>query len=263
MDYLRLIGQFLKASFQEEAAYRANFFVSLLSSFTNLATGVLAVVVLFGQVESIQGWTFASTLALLGVYLTVGALRGLVIGPSLEALAGLDGEVWTGQFDFTLLRPVNTQFLASVRKWSLFSLVDLAFGLAVIGAAVVQLHQTLTFGSMTAFLLTLFAGVAILYAVLLFFTALVFWSPGFLFTWVFDGIFQLARYPLGMYPGWLRLVLTWVIPVGLITTIPAEALNGVLQPAMLLGAVALAAAMVLMSSFLFRFALRRYSSASS
>jgi ABC-2 type transport system permease protein len=263
MRYFRLTGQFIKASFQEEAAYRANFYISLLSSVVNLATGVLAVLVLFGQVESILGWTLPSTLALLGVYLTVGALRGLVIGPSLEALAGMDGEVWTGQFDFTLLRPVSTQFLASVRKWRLFALVDLVFGLVVMGAAVVLLHQALTPAGITAFLLTLLSGVAILYAILLFFAALVFWSPGFLFTWVFNGIFQLARYPLGMYPGWLRLVLTWVIPVGLITTIPVEALNGVLSSAMLAGSVALAAAMVLVSSYLFRFALRRYSSASS
>jgi ABC-2 type transport system permease protein len=263
MRYLRMVGQFLKASFQEEAAYRANFYVSLLSSGVNLVTGVLAVFVLFTQVETIQGWTFASTLALLGVYLTVGALRGLVIGPSLEALAGMDGEVWSGQFDFTLLRPVDTQFLASVRKWRLFALIDLVFGLVVIGAAVVQLNQALTPGTILAFLVTLTAGIAILYAILLFFTALVFWSPGFLFTWVFNGIFQLARYPLGMYPGWLRLILTWIIPVGLITTIPAEALNGILNPAMLLGTLALAAAMVLLSSYLFHFALRRYSSASS
>jgi ABC-2 type transport system permease protein len=263
MRYLRMVGQFLKASFQEEAAYRANFYVSLLSSGVNLVTGVLAVYVLFGQVETIQGWTFASTLALLGIYLTVGALRGLVIGPSLEALAGMDGEVWSGQFDFTLLRPVDTQFLASVRKWRLFALIDLVFGLVVIGAAVVQLNQVLTPGMILAFLVTLTAGIAILYAILLFFTALVFWSPGFLFTWVFNGIFQLARYPLGMYPGWLRLVLTWIIPVGLITTIPAEALNGVLDPLMLMGSLALAAAMVLLSSYLFHFALRRYSSASS
>jgi ABC-2 type transport system permease protein len=263
MRYLRMVGQFLQASFQEEAAYRANFYVSLLSSGVNLVTGVLAVFVLFGQVETIQGWTFASTLALLGVYLTVGALRGLVIGPSLEALAGMDGEVWSGQFDFTLLRPVDTQFLASVRKWRLFALIDLVFGLVVMGVAVVQLNQALTPGAILAFLMTLTAGIAILYAILLFFTALVFWSPGFLFTWVFNGIFQLARYPLGMYPGWLRLILTWIIPVGLITTIPAEALNGILNPAMLLGSVALAAAMVLLSSYLFHFALRRYSSASS
>jgi ABC-2 type transport system permease protein len=263
MRYLLMVGQFLKASFQEEAAYRANFYVSLLSSGVNLVTGVLAVFVLFGQVETIQGWTFASTLALLGVYLTVGALRGLVIGPSLEALAGMDGEVWSGQFDFTLLRPVDTQFLASVRKWRLFALIDLVFGLVVMGAAVVQLNQALTPGTILTFLMTLTAGIAILYAILLFFTALVFWSPGFLFTWVFNGIFQLARYPLGMYPGWLRLILTWIIPVGLITTIPAEALNGILNPLMLMGSMALAAAMVLLSSYLFHFALRRYSSASS
>jgi ABC-2 type transport system permease protein len=182
MRYLRMVGQFLKASFQEEAAYRANFYVSLLSSGVNLVTGVLAVYVLFWQVETIQGWTFASTLALLGVYLTVGALRGLVIGPSLEALAGMDGEVWSGQFDFTLLRPVDTQFLASVRKWRLFALIDLVFGLVVMGAAVMQLNQVLTPGMILAFLVTLTAGIAILYAILLFFTALVFWSPGFLFT---------------------------------------------------------------------------------
>jgi hypothetical protein len=57
-------------------------------------------------------------------------------------------------------------------------------------------------------------GVTILYAILLAFTGLVFWSPGFLFTWVFDGVFQMARYPVGLYPGWLRLALTWVVPVG-------------------------------------------------
>ena len=50
-----------------------------------------------------------------------------------------------------------------------------------------------------------------------------------LFTWVFDGIFQMARYPVGMYPGWLRLVLTWIVPVGVITTVPAQALTGSLS----------------------------------
>jgi hypothetical protein len=45
------------------------------------------------------------------------------------------------------------------------------------------------------------AGATILYAILLAFTGLVFWSPGSLFTWVFNGVFQMARYPVGLYPG--------------------------------------------------------------
>jgi ABC-2 type transport system permease protein len=263
MHYLRLIAQFMRASFQEEAAYRANFFISLLHSLLNLATGVLGVYVLFSQVESVRGWSFASTLALLGVYLTVSALRGLFIGPGLDALAGMEGEIWSGSFDFTALRPLNIQFYVSLRKWRWFALFDLLLGLGVLGAAVAQLGQGLTLGQVLAFLLALAAGVLALYAILLAFAGLVFWSPEVLFTWVFNGVFQMARYPVGMYPGWLRLVLTWVIPVGVITTLPAEALSGALSPWSLAGSMALAVLLTVGASWLFRRGLRRYVSASS
>jgi ABC-2 type transport system permease protein len=258
-----MIGQFVRASFQEEAAYGANFFITLLHSLLNLGTGVLGIVVLFGQVPAVHGWDLPSTLALLGVYLTVSALRGLFIGPGLEALAGMDGEVWSGRFDFTVLRPVDTQFLVSVRKWRLFACFDLLLGLGVLGAALARLGLALTAAQVLAFLLALFAGVLVLYAILLAFAALVFWSPGVLFTWVFDGLFQMARYPAGLYPGWLRLVLTWIVPVGIITSFPAQALTGTLAPLALAGMLGLALALTAACSLLFRAGLRRYASASS
>jgi ABC-2 type transport system permease protein len=106
-------------------------------------------------------------------------------------------------------------------------------------------------------------GMTILYSLLLGLTALVLWSPGFLFTWVFDALFQMARHPVGIYPGWLRLLLTWAVPVGFMVTVPAQALTGRLPIGMLGGGLALAAAFLAGSSALFRFALRRYASASS
>jgi ABC-2 type transport system permease protein len=263
MHYVRLIGLFARTSFQEEAAYRANFFLNLMYSLLNLGTGVLGVAVLFNQIQSVNGWDFNGTLALLGVYLTAGALRNLVIGPSLEALAGMDGEVWSGRLDYTLIRPVDTQFLASFRKWRLFSLFDLALGLGVLGISTARIGVSLAPERWLGFLVGLIAGSMILYAILLAFTALVFWGPGVLFTWVFDGIFQMARYPLGLYPGWLRLLLTWVIPVGIITTVPAGMLTGVTSPTMLAGMLALATVLMTAASALFRFGLRHYKSASS
>ena len=104
------------------------------------------------------------------------------------------------------------------------------------------------------------AALLILYALLLAATALIFWAPGVLFTWIFDSIFQMARYPLGLYPGWVRLLLTWVVPVGLITTVPAEALTGRLDGRLLLATVALALLLTLAASILFRRALARYES---
>jgi ABC-2 type transport system permease protein len=263
MRYLRLVRRFAEASAQNEMAYRANFWISLLHSLLNLGTGVVGVTVLFGQVGTVHGWDYPATLALLGVYLSVDALRGLFIGPSLDALAGLGGEIWSGQFDFTLLRPVDVQFLASFRHWRPLALIDLALGLGVLGTAVVKLETPLTLSRTATFLIALGAGVTILYAILLAFTSLVFWSPALLYTWIFDAVFQMARYPASLYPGWLRLALTWVVPVGVMTTVPAQALAGELSARMLIGSVALAAALLAGASALFRFGLRRYASASS
>ena len=263
MYYAKLIRSFMRASLQDEMAHRSNFWISLLHSALNLLTGVLGVAVLFGQVNSINGWNFTSTLVILGVYLSVAALRGLFIGPSLESLSGMDGDVWTGKLDFTLLRPVDVQFQASFRHWRFFRLIDLMLGLGVLIVASLNLGGAVNPISVLAFLISLLIGMLILYSILLIFAGLVFWSPGFLFTWVFDGIFQMARYPVGVYPDWVRLILTWIIPVGLITTVPAQVLSGDLSEWLLIGAVLFAVILFLVGKAVFRIGLRRYSSASS
>jgi ABC-2 type transport system permease protein len=176
-------------------------------------------------------------------------------------MAGLDGDLWKGTLDFVLLRPINTQFLVSLREWRLLALFDMLLGFAVIGVAGARIELAL--GQFVAFVVALLAGLLTLYAVFLLFTSLMFWSPGFLFTWVFNGLFQMARYPVGIYPGFLRLVLTWVVPIGVMTTVPALAFTGE-APGWLLVAVAVFAAAVFVgASRVFRLALRRYASASS
>ncbi len=175
----------------------------------------------------------------------------------------MDGEIWSGAFDFTALRPLNIQFYVSFRKWRWFFLFDLALGAAVLVYAVTRMGQALTLAQIGMFCAALVAGVLTLYAILLVFAGLVFWSPEVLFTWLFNGIFQMARYPVGVYPGWLKLVLTWVIPVGVITTLPAQALTGALSGWTLAGAVLLALVLSAAASLLFRTGLRHYASASS
>jgi ABC-2 type transport system permease protein len=263
MRYLQLIPSFMAISFQEETAYRANFAISVLHSLLALATGLLSLGIIYSQVDDLRGWDFASAQMVLGVFLTVSALRGLVIGPSLDSLAGMDGEVWRGTFDFTLLRPLRTQFLVSVRRWRLFALFDLLLGLLVLGTAVARADVAVTTAQLATFALALAAGLLVLYAILLAAASLVFWMPGFMIGWVFDAVFQMARYPVGVYPGWLQLALTWIVPVGIITTVPAAALGGELAPASLVASLAVAILLVVAASLLFRAGLRRYASASS
>ena len=61
--HLRLIPLFIRASIQQETAYRANFFIGLLHSLLNFGTGVLGLSVIFEQVDTVRGWDFPATLA--------------------------------------------------------------------------------------------------------------------------------------------------------------------------------------------------------
>ena len=66
-----------------------------------------------------------------------------------------------------------------------------------------------------------------------------------------------------MLHSWLQFVLTWIIPVAIMTTIPAAALTGDIQPIVLIGGVALAVILLVAASVLFRLGVKRYNSASS
>jgi len=261
--YVRLVAALFRAAAQQQLADRADFAFGLLQSILNLGAGIIGLAVLFGQVRTLRGWDFPATLALLGTYLLLRALYGLAIGPSLDGLAGVRGDVYTGRFDFTLLRPVNVQFLSSAERWHPLALLDAALGAAVLVVATGQLGRALDAARLATFLVALMAGAALLYALALACATLVFWLPGLFFTWLFDIVFELARFPAQLYPPWTRLVLTSIIPIAVITTVPAQALTGTLHVTSLAGAVALAGAALVAATMLFRRGLRRYASASS
>lgn len=263
MYSLSLIKSFMHASLQQDLAYRANFWINLLHSLLNLVVAISAILILFNQIENLNGWTFSSTLGVMAVYLIISALRGLFIGRSLETLVGMGEEISNGNFDFSLIRPVNVQFLVTFCIWRFFALLDLALGVGVLIYAATQSSDPFTWINWFLFSITLISATILIYTLILGLSALAFWSPGFLITWVFDALFQLARYPIGIYPPLVRILLTWIIPIGLITTIPAQALSGQIGFEMVLISLAVAGILLVGASWLFRQGVNRYHSASS
>ena len=75
-------------------------------------------------------------------------------------------------------------------------------------------------------------------------------------------VVELARFPVQAYRQPLQTVLL-VVPVAFLTTLPAQALLGRLEPVMLLVAPAVAAAAVAAASVAWHRVLRRYTGASS
>jgi ABC-2 type transport system permease protein len=173
-------------------------------------------------------------------------------------------DVRQGTLDFALTKPEDAQVLISVRQISVWKLVDLGLGAAVLAVALARLESQIGPGQAAAFGVVLLAGGAIVYSFWLILATMSFWFvkvDNILV--IFQSMYQAARWPVGIYPAWLQSVLTFVVPVAFATTVPAEALAGRLTLPTLLGALALAAGMLAVSRWFWGVGVRHYSGASA
>lgn len=263
MRYIKLCLLFFKAAFQNELAFRFNFFINILNSILGLAGSIGGLFILYTNKESLNGWSFLETLALLGVYMTVQALKDLFIGPSLDKLAGMGGEIETGHFDFTLLKPIPAQFYISVRNWSVWAIFNIVIGLGILCSAILQLNIKYKPADLLVFIISLINSQVLIYSIMLILSSVAFWYRGTFLLWIWNDVMQTGRYPIGIYPGYIKLILTWIVPVGFIVTVPAEFLTGKANYSTLLSGVVLAVILFILASVFFKKSLNKYTSASS
>jgi ABC-2 type transport system permease protein len=261
MNYIRLFSVFFRVSVLGELAYRANFFVQLFESLLELVTSLAGLAVVFSYTDSLGGWRPDEVLALVGVYFLVGGIIGLVIQPGM---AHLIESVRDGMLDFTLTKPEDAQLLVSVHRVEIWHLIDVVIGVAVLATALVRLGETVGGWEATEFMVMVFAGAVIVYSFWLILATLSFWFVRVEnILEVFQSMYEAGRWPVTLYPGWLRYALTFVVPVAFATTVPAEALTGRLSWETLLGALVLAVVLFVASRLFWRAGLRQYSGASA
>ena len=241
--------------------YRGDFFVQLIQSVIALGTSLIALSVVFSQTDRLAGWRRDELVALVGVFLLVAGLIGVVIRPSMERL--MEG-VRLGTLDFTLTKPADAQLLVSVRQVEIWRIVDVALGVAVIVFAVLRLGEEFGATRAVAFAVMLLAGIAIIYSFLLALATLAFWLVRLEnILVIFASMYEAGRWPVGIYPPWLRFALTFIVPVAFAITVPVESLVGRLDAVTLAGTVALATAFLVASRWFWRLGLRHYTGASA
>src|ERR687894_237304 len=261
MTFLRLLGIHLRLGILNELQYRTNLFIQLIQSAVGLLTALLGLAVVFSKTNSLGGWSAPELLAIIGVYALVAGITQLVVQPSL---ARFMEDVRLGTLDFTLTKPVDAQILISVRQVEVWKLVDVVVGFVVLGVAIAQLGEIVGPTEAVAFLVALLAGVTIIYSFLLILATCAFWFVRLdNILNIFQSMYEAGRWPIGIYPPWLRSVLTFIVPVGFAVTVPSEGLTGRSSPTLLVGAVGLAIVLPLLARLFWRFGIRHYSGASA
>ncbi|AEH47619.1 ABC transporter permease [Parageobacillus thermoglucosidasius] len=259
--YVRIFREFFRACFVEELEYRSEFLGNLISSFFGIGIAVLTVNIFFYQTDQLGGWTYADVLVLLGVFNTLRGMIDFALRPNMPRLLE---HVRRGTLDYILTKPVDSMFYVSFRHLVFWRLIDVLLGLGVIGYGLMVKRYIPSLFDVLIFLITIAASFVLIYSLWMMLMTTSFWVIRIDdLSFIFDSFFETARFPIGMYRGLVRIVLTYVLPATVITNMPALSLLGKWNMATAFIAVLLALVFLWLARRFWRFALRFYTSASS
>ncbi|RYG23702.1 hypothetical protein EON82_13190 [bacterium] len=258
--YLRVYRSFAASSIQREIEFKANFFAKIGQNVVWLGFFTLTLLVVYSRTSSVAGWSRGESIVLAATVFLMGAVStGLFF-----SLTEIPQQVRMGTLDFVLTRPVDSQFWVSLRR-----LAPEQVGVALVGLAMVFVGLRLD-GITPSPVQWLGWLSLVVCAVLLFYSLnLTLMTTGVWFVRV-DNLFilsetvqQVARFPLDIYGAVLARFLTFVVPLGILGTVPARQLVHGFEAATVLTGFAWAVAALTLSRLFWRFALRSYGSASS
>jgi len=261
MNTLKLLSAFLKVNVQMSLAYRADTVVNILLNIMWLGWELLSLGIIFSNTETIGGWGFGELIALLGVFRLIHTLMIALIWPNTEKF---NQSIRDGSMDYTLLQPINSMFLVTFSRITVWRIWDLVLAAVLIVVGLNMAGDIVTPLNLLSFLLLTVSGGVVIYSLWIVLIALTFWFTKFdNNVTILQALLDAGRYPVTVYPVWLRIIVTFIIPIAVATTIPLQALRGDLNLSRVLIFLVVGIVSFLIASQVWKAGLKRYSGASS
>ena len=261
MNILKLLSAFLKVNIQMSLAYRADTVVNILLNLMWLGWELLSLSIIFNNTDTIGGWDFGELIALLGVFRLVHTLMIALIWPNTEKF---NQSIRDGSMDYTLLQPINSMFLVTFSRITIWRAWDLILAAILIAVGINMSGATTTLLNILTFILLTVSGGIIIYSLWIVLIALTFWFTKFdNNVTILQALLDAGRYPVTVYPVWLRILVTFVIPIAVATTVPLQGLRGDLTLSRVLMFVSIGIVSFLVASQVWKRGLKQYSGASS
>jgi ABC-2 type transport system permease protein len=261
MNTLKLLSAFLKVNIQMSLAYRADTVVNILLNLMWLGWELLSLGIIFNNTDTIGGWDFGELIGLLGVFRLIHTLMIALIWPNTEKF---NQSIRDGSMDYTLLQPINSMFLVTFSRITVWRAWDLILAAILIVVGLNMSGDTTTVIDILTFILLTVSGAIVIYSLWIVLIALTFWFTKFdNNVTILQALLDAGRYPVTVYPVWLRILVTFVIPIAVATTIPLQGLRGDLTPIRVLMFVGIGVVSFLIASQVWKRGLKQYSGASS
>lgn len=270
--YFRVLMTFLRNALVREMTFRANFIIQVITRAFWFFAQVTLFELIYGNVDVINSWTRAEYFAFMATGMLINAIVETFFMPNCANFSEL---IRTGNLDFALLKPIDTQFLISFEKVNLAMLNQVVLALGLLSYALYQIGEPIAVMQVVVYFAYVAVAVTFFYSLMITLAATSVWfgrNQGLYDFWFYITIF--ARYPREIYNGTkanviegadvVQFAFTYIVPILLVVTVPAKALvKTVEQPQFFVIAAVGAIAGLFVSRIAFTWSLKSYRSASS
>jgi ABC-2 type transport system permease protein len=261
MKYLSLYGHFVKNSLIAQMEFKTNFIIAMCTEVAFVFAKSLYVIVLFTAGLTINGLTPEQMLMFIGSYTLITGIMDSVYYPNI---ASIPEYVRMAELDMYLTKPVNSLFMISFRKFDLgLGIPNYAAGITMIVISWVKCGVPFTAWNILGYLFFTIIGCILTYPVLLIPVLVSFWTIKS--DSLMDSIWALWDFnnmPMTIYNRTVQLAGVFIIPIFIITNFAPMFVFKILPLSYILYALAAIPIFFGIALFIWKRALRRYSSAS-
>ena len=219
--YMKLGWAFFKQNIQEFMADKGNFWIYFVSTLLHQLLFITFISVVFSKIPDIRGWTFHEMLFIYGFYTVVS---GLFYSVFAWTLWFPEKYILNNGLDRILTFPAQPYFLVLFEEFgkSVMEIFSVIMGVVVMIYAGFHLNMDFSLWILFKLATSAVAGLLILAGIFTILSAISFWVKGHApFVSPMMYFMDFAQYPITIYGNWLRVILTFVIPLGFIGFYPA------------------------------------------
>lgn len=215
LRYLRLLKEYLKVNLKALAVYDLDFYFAIFGMAIQNVLNIVALGFLFNIVPTIKGYTFSELI----LTYSLATLSFSIFRCFFINTLNIADFIHKGTLDTILVKPVNPLFQLINQRADEDSWGDLLVSFILVISVDLKLgypwYVTLMFIFISVFTSLIFLSLALLGNVVTLF------SNGLsdLAEVTFD-FFELSKYPLSIYSEALKWILTFILPIGWVASIP-------------------------------------------
>ncbi|MDO8429043.1 MAG: ABC-2 family transporter protein [Candidatus Daviesbacteria bacterium] len=259
--YFKIFIALISISSKRYLENRANVFMRVSGGIFSLIVSIYFIEIIFSFTSNIGGWTKYEVLLLTGLFRIITSVfmflcqRGIYDIPEL---------IKGGYLDLILVSPVNSQFYLSFRRSKPYEILSAPAGIFLIIYSLSKLNLTFSILDFLLLFIGLLMGIIILYSIYFMLATIAIWLIQVsALSNLYHIIVQPLSIPTDILGKGVSFVLTFIIPLGVVLTVPLQVFLHKISASSVFISVIFAVLFLYLSTRFWKFALRHYTSASS